>query len=291
MNFVDILDELNIPYQGEGEEGVREGWINLCCPYCPHEGTGKFYLGYSLERNACTCWTCGSHSLADVLVHSADISYADAKKLLGDLDRSEVQQRKSNRGKLVLPPNLGHLTGHHDDYLLCRGFDPATIEKQWKIQAIGTSAKYAWRIFIPVYSNGVMVSWTTRAIREDAIPKYWSASPEQEILNHKTLLYGADHARHTVIVVEGPLDVWAIGYGAVGTFGTGFNPSQVRAIAKFPNRFVCFDAEPAGQKRASELCDLLAPFPGQTTNILLETGKDPAEAKCSEISQIRRLLY
>lgn len=134
-----------------------------------------------------------------------------------------------------------------------------------------------------------MVSWTTRTIGNGV--RYLSARPEEEKLNHRHLLYGEDLVPgHAIIVHEGPADVWRTGPGAVATFGTGFQRSQILKLSRYPTRVVCFDNEPAAQEMADKLCDLLVPFPGRTINVRLESGKDAADCDEEEIEQLREYL-
>ncbi len=56
-------------------------------------------------------------------------------------------------------------------------------------------------------------------------------------------------------------------------------------------RVVCFDAESKAQERARRLADDLSPYGGVTTNVVLESGKDPAEASPKEIKQLRKYLW
>ena len=105
---------------------------------------------------------------------------------------------------------------------------------------------------------------------------------------HKSVLYGADHARHAVVVCEGPIDCWAIGPGAVATLGTAYTQAQALALARYPVRAVCYDAEPDAQRRAARLCQTLAAFDGTTVNVVLETGKDAAAASKAEVAELRK---
>jgi hypothetical protein len=106
-------------------------------------------------------------------------------------------------------------------------------------------------------------------------------------MHHKDLLYGSDYATDVAIVVEGPSDVWAIGPGAVGTFGTQVTPAQLYKISLYPVRALCFDNEPLAQQRARKLGQALSLLPGETHIIRLETGKDPSCANKQEIAELR----
>ena len=150
------------------------------------------------------------------------------------------------------------------------------------------SVRLPWRLFIPFHIHGEVVSWTTRSIGQNGL-RYVSASSDQEKVNHKSILYGEDFCRHAVIVHEGPFDVWRTGPGAVATCGTGFSRSQLLRLSNYPVRVICFDNEKQAQQRATELCDLLEPFPGETIQVTLD-AKDAAEASDKEINQLRRFL-
>ena len=92
------------------------------------------------------------------------------------------------------------------------------------------------------------------------------------------------------MIVEGPLDVWRIGFGAVATMGTSFSTTQILKLSKYPIRITCFDNEPKAQRRAERLHADLGLFPGVNQNIFLETGKDAASASDKEIQKVRSLL-
>jgi DNA primase len=183
------------------------------------------------------------------------------------------------------PPGLQALRRPHRDYLRGRGLDPDIIESLWGVRATGPVGRLAWRLWIPIELDGQIVSWTTRAIG-DKQPRYVSAGPGEESIDHKTLLYGEDRAGHSIVVVEGPADVWAIGPGAVAVLGLTTTPQQIERIGSHPVRAVCFDA--GAERRASRLAAWLRQYPGETATIRLESGDDPAEADSEEIEELRR---
>lgn len=286
MKMVDLLQTYAVPYVGEGEHHhARPGWLQLDCPFCGR-GTNKYHLGFNITSGYFNCWHCGSHSVPSVLVALLDIGWEKAKELAKQVTNDKTVHREELRGKLVLPRNLGPLNDEHKRYLISRGFCPSMLVKRWHIQGIGWGLRLAHRIFIPIHYKGRVVSYTTRSVRTDTL-RYVSAPARHELINHKTLLYGEDYCRWGVVCTEGPVDAWRIGPGAVSTCGTGFSREQVRRLARFPVRGVCFDVSKPAQKRAKDLVHLLSPFPGVTYNIELETGEDPAEASEKEINQIR----
>ena len=285
----DILRQLKIPYQTAPHRNVRDGWIGVDCPSCG-QGRHGFYLGIHLASGACNCWHCGPTHLDTVLAHLANISWHEAKKIVKGLPRQQKIERSS--GQLKLPNGVKSLHRAHKDYLFHRGFSAMQLERLWGIRGIHFGqGLYSWSIFIPIHQHGRIVSWTTRSIGDNPDRRYLAAPYTEESVRAKNLLYGEDYTRHAVIVCEGPLDVWAIGPGAVATMGIGYTQPQLAALAAFPVRAVCFDAEPDAQRRAAQLCATLSLMPGKTENIVLETGADPAEADIDEIADLREKVF
>ncbi|GIW60149.1 MAG: hypothetical protein KatS3mg087_1215 [Patescibacteria group bacterium] len=189
--------------------------------------------------------------------------------------------------KVELPKNAGRLLKPHKQYLIKRGFNPNQITKLWQIYGIGISTTLSWRIVIPIFVNGELVSWTTRSISDNHRLRYVSAPKSAEKVHHKHTLYGIDNCNTTIIITEGPFDVWRIGYGAVATFGVAYTREQVLLMKNFPRRIICFDNDAITQ--AYRLAQLLAIFDGQTLVVELDS-KDPASAANKEISLLRKML-
>lgn len=284
MNVRELLRDLRIVFKEHGESPhVTDGWVGIICPFCG-VGTSKYGMGIHLRSLVATCWKCGSHRLGSVLAAATDRPVREILKLLPDVDRV-VSRAESPVGQYQEPPEVGPLTWAHENYLRGRGFDPDAVVAEWGIKAIGRYSNLRWRLFLPVYRHGEPLSWTTRTIGR-AEPRYLAAKPHQEARPLKSLLYGLDKVRHAVIVTEGPFDAIRIGPGAVATFGVSYSRAQVAALAEIPVRVVCFDNGRLAQQRASQLADLLEPFPG-TTSVARLSGKDPASAPEEEICELR----
>ena len=284
MKFTELLSQLNIEFRTEGKH-CRPGWINIDCPWC-EKNSRKFHLGYSLQDHYLNCWKCGYKRPIEVLMEITGKPFYECKKLLGDIRPVTIHKKKTD-GRLLLPRGRGPLKRPHQLYLRDRGFDPLELEKLWRIQGIGIAGKLPWRIFIPIIYHGKVVSWTTRSIASNkAIPRYVSASLKQESMPHKSLLYGEDYANQTIIITEGPFDVWRIGPGAVATLGVGYSNDQVIKMTKYQKRVICFDSDDNAQRRAKILCDGLSVFPGETYNVCLDS-KDAADASRGEIEMLR----
>jgi len=291
MKFRELLEEYGVSIAPEGHHHSTEGFIQFDCPFC-EKGSHKYHMGYNVSGGYVNCWHCGGHSLASTIQEISGLSYNKVRKIVEDLSEggkavvmTDVRERKT---PFSIPACVGKLTTAHIKYLHNRGYDYQEIQRLWQIKGIGVAGRLRWRLFIPIYYQGKMVSWTTRAIGRQQM-KYISEEKEKEIVPHKNILYGMDYVRHCAIITEGPMDVWAIGPGAVATFGTAFTSQQVIRLLKIPKRVICYDNEKEAQKQAIKLRNALGAFEGETINVVLDS-KDPGEAKPKELRRLRKFL-
>jgi len=286
MTVQEFLQQHGIDYrEGGSHRHVRAGWIGIDCPRCG-QGTGKFHAGIELSTGRAACWKCGGFNSMNLLAEAAGINWHAVQKtrisFLASVDAPRIDCL-TGRG-LEYPKGLTSLQKPHRAYLKRRGFDPVSIETLWGTRSTGPLSPLAWRIWIPIELDGRVVSWTTRAIG-DRSPRYLSASPEQELVNHKTVLYGEDLAGHAILVVEGPTDVWAVGPGAVATLGLKVTPQQIERMGNHTIRAICYDVD--ARRQAETLADVLQQYPGETHVVELESGSDPADADPAEIEELR----
>lgn len=290
MTITDVLTELKVPFaEGGQHRHVMTGFIGIDCNRCSPE-SGKMKLGIRISTLFTTCWSCGGVNLTSALTEASGRPFHRVKALLDSLNGGIplVAPDRSNTGRLTLPFGVGELLPAHRKYLKGRNLNPDELSKVWGVQGIGVAPKLAWRVFIPVRHKDKTVSWTTRAISDKAGMRYASAKPEQEAMPIKSILFGSEHAKHAVVVTEGPLDAMRIGAGATATLGTGYSQAQLLAIAKFPVRTILFDGENEAQTRAAKLCRALEAFGGVTKRAVLDSAKDAAAASAKEIEQVRR---
>ena len=287
MTILDVLNELNVPFKEHRQHHhVRHGWLGVDCPNCS-PGSGRYRCGINVQSLAVSCWTCGKLRLGDVLSGASGRTIQQVMPLIRALaPRNAPDQRIQVTGRYTPPAAIGPLAPPHRDYLSRRGFDPDYLAEEYGVAGIADAAELKWRVFIPVpQPNGKSGSWTTRTIG-NRDPRYISASPEQETLPIKTLLFGEQHAGMSVVVTEGVFDAMRIGPGAVAVMGVNVYPQQIARIAKYPVRAIVFDSDEPGQRRARDLADALTVYPGETYVVQL-SGKDPAESPADEIAELR----
>ena len=286
MQFEEFCAMYGVSYRTSGKH-CTHGRVNVDCPNCGD--VNQFHLGWHVSRTYFHCWKCGKRPIVDTLMRLARISRAEASNIANALERKLDLGAIEHTGEYAEPWGVGELLPVHRAYLRSRGMTDADI-KMWGLRGIGMAPKLDWRIFVPITYRREPVSWTTRALSPDVQPRYISDASEQEAIPHKTILFGADLATHTIVICEGPFDAMRIGAGAVATCGTSYTQAQMTHMLRFPVRAVCLDAEPAAQKRAQALVDALAAFDGETSNIILDSG-DPGEASIADVNCIRKHFH
>ncbi|MEB3355383.1 MAG: DNA primase [Synechococcales bacterium] len=149
------------------------------------------------------------------------------------------------------------------------------------------------RLMIPIHDlQGRVVGFGGRTLG-DAQPKYLN-SPETELFDKGSLLYGLDKARVAIakedsaIVVEGYFDVIALHAAgithAVASLGTALSLKQVKQLLRYTESkqiILNFDADAAGNKAAEraigEAADLAYRGELQLRILNIPSGKDPDE--------------
>lgn len=300
VNFLALCRDLRIQTMESGHHHTTEGWIQINCPFCG-SGTEGWHLGYALESGVLHCWRCGKHSIREWLSQvlpsgqRSQISailkkYQESAPLLPKLKSKTQEQRKRD---IKPPAGLLELTQAHRRYLESRRFDPSVISDFW--EAKGTtyrSGVWNWRIVVPIRNQtNRIVAYTGRALSAEARPRWRTSADDCIGMEPKKLLYGIEKAdtKKGVLIVEGPSDVWRMGPGAVATLGIDWKVEQACILRKFERRFIFFDPEPTAQKRARELANWLAPFPGET-EILSGFSCDPGDLPPKKAEKIMKEL-
>lgn len=289
MNIIELYQQHRTPHMtAGGHHHTRPGWVQTDCPQCGPR-SGKWHLGYCLGGRFFHCWRCGRMPFFETLAALLDIGLPEARKLTRDLDAPLATNYARPIGRYKPPAGVGPLLEPHLRYLTERGFEPDELAALWGLGGISIAARLGWRIFIPVLQRGKPVSWTTRSISDNVEQRYITASVSEQSCDISHVLFGDDYCYSSVIVCEGPFDVFRFGPGAVALLGQKWSNAQLNKLARYPVRVVCLDNEPDTQRRASRLCDALEGFPGETINVVLNS-KDPASASEREVKRVRGLL-
>jgi len=294
LDFITLCKEFNIPYLESGHHHCHEGWIQTHCPFCA-DGTHGWHLGFGIEKGNMNCWRCGSHPIYKFLstvLQNRGISVKQILKLYGK-DRTVIPKKeaKPRRRKTKQPPNMGLFSNSHFSYLIQRRFNPPKLRREWNLKGTkGISSEWSWRIIAPIFNESeLIVSYAGRSLNPKAKPK-WKFSHKEEMSDDpKKMIYGIEKAQDRVLIVEGISDVWRMGVGAVALLGIDWKIEQAFILKNFSHRFIMFDPEIQAQKKAKELADWLAPFPGET-EIISGLPSDPGDLDQDEANRYMKEL-
>lgn len=261
MDILEIFNEYNIDYKTEGHKHCRPGWVNIPCPFC--EGNPGYHLGINIKTLHSYCWRCGWKPIDFALSGVLKITKDKIPKL-GLIGVQINTKQEEVKNTFTLPSAITPLLKIHKKYLQKRGYNTTSIEKNWNVYGTSPSSclvnngkkiNFKYRIIIPIFWDGKIVSFTSRDITEKAPIKYISCPNNMEVIEHKHILYGRqDKWNETGICVEGPTDVWKMGFSSFATFGIEYTIRQLILIKKtFKNVAVLYDDDPQAIVKAEQL--------------------------------------
>lgn len=283
VDYESICKQLDIPYWTSGKNNV-EGCLTIHCPCCPDNDPDPSRHGnLNPADGSYSCWRCkGSHPSV-VIARAAHISVQAASDLIrkyttgvSSVKREEVKMANS----ITLPGSYTPLDIHRN-YLEGRGFDVGELKFYHGIKFTGMMEKWEgmnwqFRVIIPVFDRkNRLVSFQGRDVtgKQD---RYLFPPKEKQVRDCKTLLYGAELCgkKDALIVVEGVMDAWKLGSGAVCTFGSSVTQEQVLEMSHWRRVFLAFDNEPAAVQHARDVAKQLSSLGTEAFLVNTDFGLD-----------------
>lgn len=295
MNIIEYLKDKDINISYEGEKNVSKGWIGIQCifPDCDDQSN---HLGIYLYGDYFKCWVCGKGgSYVKLIKEIEQCTWSEAYAIERDYEdfgyeylKKEFNEikKESELKEIILPKNfipLKENTGNWDHkihyFIASRGFDIEYTINKYNLFYSGHLGIDAFRLIIPIYINNMMVAYVGRDISGLNNKKYKNSSNEKSVIPVGKCLYEIDKIKNNdkIILVEGPLDQWKLGDGAVATFGITYTKEQIQLLReKNPSKIIIlFDSEKKAQEQAIKLANDIwfCPTEIQTVNLV----KDPGE--------------
>jgi hypothetical protein len=276
--------------------------VNTNCPYCDTKST-SFNLGFNPAGNYYHCWKSKhDYPIRQVLSTLLNVSESSIDNILIDyqgVGETLSEKKTSNIKYLELPTNT--FTKAERKYLKSRDFDPKYLYKKYRVVGGGIDGDWKFRIIVPVYYHGQLLSWTGRSIlskeklKQLDIPRYKNLSVEKSIKNIKELFFNIDNCKSdTVVLTEGAFDVLRFDGNAICSMGTELTESQINLLAsRFRKIFILFDNEPEAQKKARKFGLQLSSIgiEIEVVNAYEDFGKnDMGECNREEIEIIKKEL-
>jgi DNA primase len=145
---------------------------------------------------------------------------------------------------------------------------------------------------IPIYQNKQIVNFVGRDISGNAQIPYKPLPNEEALLPIKQTLYGIDNIEEggSIVIVEGILDCWKLGKGAIATHGIAWSKAQLPLIhQKKPKKvYILFDNEPDAQSAADRLAAHI--WYAETEVVSLNSHSDPGALTLDQGRELMKLL-
>ena len=288
MNIIEYLEDKGIEYKTRGKN-VSQGWIGINCPFCP-DGDPSNHLGIHLQTGIISCWRCGAKGSIFKLV----IKYGDSPHIISSkYFKSSIYTppKRQFSQECELPSEAKDVLLYpHKKYLQKRGFsDPLFIFYRYNLKCCYLTGEWKHRLIIPVYMNNQLVTFTSRDVSDMSNLRYKTCPNEKSIIPIKECIYNYDFVYNKAIIVEGPIDAWKIGEGAVALFGKVATNKQINLLGKkLKEAYIMFDSD--GTEEAEELGKQLGLLIPHVEIIELEKG-DPAELEEREIFKLKREIF
>lgn len=242
FDIIQFCQDNNILYRTEGKN-VSEGWVGLQDIYALND-TG-YHLGFNTHGDYLYSWKGGrGYSLNQYLQDLLDINYFEASKIIREYDTYQVTDifKRKKKFDIVETPTTPAIR----NFLRHRRYNAEKLIDKYDLRGDG------YKLVIPIYYNGSIVSYQTRDVREKF---YIGCANDKSIINYKDILYPLDYCtKDYVVVVEGIFDAYRLGDNAVCTFGTSHTKAQATLLSnRFKKVVIMFDNEREAQKKAKKL--------------------------------------
>jgi len=288
FDCVSFLKEYKIPYTEKGKNVGRE-WIGMKCPF--HDDVSN-HLGFNLIKGYFFCWVCGHVSIVNSIMGLLSVTKEEAYRIYKLFsDSVEYGETTEEIKRNINIPDLP-LNENEKKYLSNRGFDWKELVEEFDLRSGGYTGIYKYRIIIPFYYGGRIVTFQGRAIYKQQEPKYLSARSEDSLVDIKDFLFNIDKEDgYKVILVEGVFDVFKLGNNCVASCGMYMTKKQLCLLAQFDSVFILFDNEEEAQKRANRYGEELSLVGVKEVEIIrLNEYKDVADMSNIEARLLKRKL-
>ena len=287
FDVISYLESAGIDYVTQGKN-VSAGWVGTPCPAC-HDSSN--HLGINLESGSFNCFRCGESGNRIKLIQLLEnCNKSAAIKIARKFSNSDFIYKREERvpaTSIEFPAHISKkFTSDFLQYLTNRRFDADFLIRKYDLYCGGYFGEFRYRIVVPVYYRGDILTFVGRDITNTAELRYKAYPIEKSIAPVKAALYNIDTAKDRCVVVEGIFDAWRIGDGAVASFGTIVTDEQIRMLARFKKVFILFDYDAI--KPAKKLAASLQ-YLTKTEIVVLDQG-DPADMNDFEVHEIRRDL-
>lgn len=298
FDVISFFHEYDVSFTTSGKN-IGSMWVGLDeCPFC---GVRGHHFGVNLQTKSFHCWGCGERGIAHKWVGQLlGLSYKEAIKVINKYlsDKIEFDIREVGN-EVIIPSNLTEVKGSVKKYLRNRKFNPEYLIEKYHLKQTnptslislnGHRSKFGFRIFIPIYMNRELVSYTCRDWTGEQKERYKHPFLEACKIPASSTLYNMDTVkRRRCLILEGPTDVWRMGDECISIQGIEYTKEQIRYLSdmKLEKTVIMFDA--GKEEQARKLANVLTHFVPTVQVASLPSG-DPGELSDMDAVKIKLQL-
>lgn len=304
IDIVSYFDNLGIDYKSGGKN-VSANDVNICCPFC---GEDRFHLAIHRENGKMNCWVCDLDgfkyrpNFVNLVMELENCDFITAKSIIKDYT---IDSEDDDVVEHVTPSFLSlpqEMQSFHDTicnehwsvaygYLESRGFDMTHVDK-YKL-GFCSHGEYAYRIIVPIYFEGKLVSFVGRDYTSMLGLRYMNCRSKDVLMKNSDVLYGYDNYisyrmsvdTNHLYLLEGCTDVWSLGDVSVGLLTNKIHSNQVSLLIRLGLKSLTIAMDPGSYSRGINIAEKLCPFIRKIKVLKLIDG-DPAEIGLSGVQSI-----
>ena len=291
MNFnaEKFLNDCGISYRSRGINVPRNA-VNICCIYC---GETRYHLVINKRKPFSSCWVCGKYvSTVELVKDILKCSWADARKIVYGTKHilfsyDGATYDKPERAKIcrlpkyvkpvledIVNPNM--IRENAKRYLFFKRHISVQRVQQFNLH-YGYGGGQAYRIVIPMYFGGQLMTYTGRDFTGRSELRYKACKTEDCILLPTEFLYGLDEFEgRSAVVVEGAFDRIIMGNGAMAASTNRLSAKQKSMLSNLDLEELVFVLDPGAFDKAEELAEYFRPVVNKVKAVRLTKG-DPAK--------------
>lgn len=258
---------------------TNEGWLNINCPFCVKRGFSvdkKRHLGINCGKEFVTCFKC--HYSADLYFFFRDLNirceFISNKRSIN----TKKEEKKEITPIYELPDNINikDLNKYPnknciDAIKYIESRIGLLLAEELKIGFIPTG-KYANRILIPIFKEGVLVYYVARAIYSFLQPKILNSPAKKE-----GVLFNYDIAKNfnEIFIMEGVFSALTIYPYGIALLGKVISEYNILAIIRVPNIIyinICLDG--GTQREAKVIANKMLSLTSRIKIKILDLEKD-----------------
>jgi len=311
FNPLKYYESRGIEYHLPPEKNVTRGWVNINCPF-PECDDPSWHCGVDVRKEKFNCYICGNKGHVSKLIKeiercSGKRAWAIFKSFKGgDVGGEEFGSppfssipplRRTTLERFEWPRGIYFLkefSKKHIRYLVRRGYESNVLVRKYKLLATGHVGDYNFRIIIPFFEDGKIITFTSRDITDEQGIRYLDCPIDLSVHHVNYTLYNIDSVRQggCAVIVEGVFDVWRVGDGAVASSTTSLTNRQLELLQEkeLKRCVVMFDAGKIELRKARKIADNLTSFIPDVKLIRLDRGDPDSSLRKVDVKRVRRLI-